>query len=127
MEILRIDKFIKLGWITAVITGAGATILGIFSMFSEIPIDPCGVATPWSIIDGLIYFSLAYGIYRKSRVSAFLAFSINCYVHFFSQIGEIKNINFIALFIAFIYLQAFIETVLHHYERKKSITNGSAT
>ncbi|HCI72394.1 MAG TPA: hypothetical protein DF712_12730 [Balneola sp.] len=127
MGILRLDKFIKFGWITAAITGAGATILAIFSMFSETLIDPFGIVTPWSMIDGLIYFSLAYGIYKKSRISAFLAFSINCYVHFFSQIGFIQNINFIAVFVAFIYLQAFIETVLYHYKRKKTIPSDSAT
>jgi hypothetical protein len=127
MEILRIDKFIKLGWITAAITGAGATILAILSMFFESIVDPFVVATPWYIINGLIYSSLAYGIYRKSRISAFLAFSIIFYDHFLSQIGYIENINFIALFVAFIYLQAFIETILYHYGRKKTIPSDSAT
>ncbi|MEQ9090202.1 MAG: hypothetical protein RIE52_03885 [Balneola sp.] len=127
MEILRINKFIKLGWITAAITGAGATLLATLSMFFETLVDPYVVATPWYIINGLIYSSLAYGIYMKSRISAFLAFSITFYDHFLSEIDYIENINFIAVFAAFIYLQAFIETVLHHYGRKKPITNDSAT
>jgi magnesium-transporting ATPase (P-type) len=118
MEFIKVDKFIKFGWIVAAFSGALTTVLSILAITSETGTDPLGIATPWNLLDGIIYLGLAYGIYKKSRISSILIFILHCYFHFYVRINSGGNPGFFAAFIAVIYLQAILATFKFHYKKQ---------
>ena len=115
MEIIQVDKFIKIGWIAAAFSGTLTTVLSVLAIISETGTDPLGIANPWQLLDGIIYLVLAYGIYRKSRFSAITIFLLHCYFQFYMR----TNAGSIAIIFAVIYLQAIVGTFIYHYRKHK--------
>lgn len=116
MEIIKVDKFIKLGWIAATFSGALTSILAILAFLSDTGTDPFGITTPWSLFDGIIYLGLAYGIFKKSRNSAIIMFLLHCVNQFYFS----QNFGFMAVFLAVLYLQAILGTFKYHHNLKAS-------
>jgi hypothetical protein len=78
MNIEEAKKAIKIAWILALVSGGITLIFGIFSKYIQdtVPIN----ANFGFVLDALIIFGLAFGIYKKSRICAVIMF-----VYFFDS------------------------------------------
>ncbi|MGD8559546.1 MAG: hypothetical protein PVG89_01400 [Gammaproteobacteria bacterium] len=114
-------KKIRNGWVAAVISGGITLLITVAAMYGA---DFTGFGGPELIIDVVLIFVLAYGIYKKSRVAAtfMLVYFIFSKIIIWSETGQFNGI-ILALVFLYFYTQAMIGTFQYH--RLKSASEDS--
>jgi len=105
-------KKIRVGWIAALVTGAMTMVIMLIAINMDILND---VFDLWSSIDVLIVFSLAYGIYKKSRIAStvmFVYFLVSK-IFLIMETGQPSGLVITVAFIYF-YFQAMVATYQYH-------------
>ncbi|MEJ2354306.1 MAG: hypothetical protein P8Y62_00125 [candidate division WOR-3 bacterium] len=113
MNIEQAKKAIKISWILALVSGGITLIFGIFSKYIQdtVPIN----ANLGLVLDALIVFGLAFGIYKKSRICAVIMFVyfLNSQFRFTINSRTISNIP-LALVFLFYFYQGIRGTFSYH-------------
>ena len=110
-------KKIKGAWIAALVSGTltlGVVAYVVFSGSSMLSVDE------WVLIDVVIIYGLAFGIYKKSRVAAvsmFVYFIINKVMMYFD--GETRGTWMAAIFL-FLFAQGVHGCFQYHSLKKRS-------
>ena len=118
----EIAQPIRHGWIAAVVYGVMTLLVDIIAIFNA---TNKGVAA-WSLLDAAIVFALAFGIYRKSRVSAILLLAFLAWVQYLVwkqsgfPTGLVSGIVF-----AIFFVRAIVGTVRYHAFAKRERLNPS--
>ena len=112
----KILKKIKGGWIAAIITGS-VTI--IFMMIAIITGAMGNLFSLWTLIDVVLVFALAFGIFKKSRTASTIMFVyfVWCKIWLVSQM-ETPPSPIMSLVFLYFYLQAMIGTYQYHKIKK---------
>ncbi len=108
----EILKKIKHGWIAAIISGVmtlGVTLLAINTGALD------GLYDIWSMVDVVLIFLLAFGIYKKSRFAAtfMLLYFLLSKIWLIVETGKPSGLFFSLIFLYF-YIQATVGTFQYH-------------
>jgi len=115
VEILR---KIKCGWIAGIISGSVTLIFTVLAMRGN---DVTGLMSSWSLLDVILIYSLAFGIYKKSRFAStvmFLYFIISKII-MFAAMQKFTGGIFTLIFL-YLYFQAMVGTYQFHEQLKES-------
>ena len=109
---LGILNKIKGGWIAALVSGTFTLIFTLAATFGN---DITGFIGPEMFIDVVLIFSLAFGIYKKSRIAAtvmFVYFVISK-IYIWAVTGQFSGTILAVIFLYF-YFQAMVGTFQYH-------------
>lgn len=107
-----VSKKIRNGWIAAIISGAmtfGVTLLAINTGALN------GLFDIWSMVDVVLIFFLAFGIYKKSRSAATFMFAYFVFskIWMIVETGKPSGLLLSIIFLYF-YFQAMVGTYQYH-------------
>ena len=118
MKHSKIEKKIRYARIAAMVSGT-ITLAGWLSGMIHLPLADITVFHMLTVIDVIFIFSMAYGIYRKSRVCAVLMFEYFLFSKLFSM-ATLPQLNMGVLFVGTLFLyflyQGISGTFAHHQQ-----------
>jgi hypothetical protein len=119
MDLQKAEKAIKSAWIAAVISGSITLFVAVLALVGVRLFN----FTAWVLIDVVLIFGLAYGIYRKNRVCAVIMFIyfIISKIYMLVTVGGLAGLPLAILF-AYFFFQGIRGTFAYH----KLKSNGSS-
>lgn len=108
----EITQKIKRGWIAAIISGVLTIGLIVLSVNSDVLGDLVDI---WTSIDVLLVFTLAFGIYKKSRAATTLmiVYFLASKIWMFAETGQVSGL-WISLIFLYIYVHAMMASYQYH-------------
>ena len=108
-------KKIRNGWIAALVSGVFTLGFTILAMLSADIGDLGGFFNAWTILDVVLTFGLAYGIYKRSRTASTIMFVyyVGSKIILYLEIGAVGNI-IIAVVFTYLFFQAMVGTYQYH-------------
>ncbi len=109
-------KKIKSAWVVGIISGCINLVVTLLAMY--------GVAVlgfnVWNLLDAALIFSLAFGIYKKSRSCAvlMLVYFVGSKIIIFADTGEFSG-PFLSIVFIYFYIQGVIGTFTYHKLQKQ--------
>ena len=107
---------IRNAWCATLVTGIMILFVILFSIFS-----PTSSFNPWALIDVVLIFGIAYGIYRKSRCCALIMliyFAVSKIILFLDGMTTLSNL-IIGLIFFFFYFKGVTGTFAYHKHLKQ--------
>ena len=101
------ERMVACGWIAAAIAGLATLVFSLAASYG---------LTHYNLVDAVLLFGLAYGIYRRSRICAVVALAyhiLNRLMIFYGQ-GVPPIAVVLTLMFAALYLLGVIGTFVHH-------------
>lgn len=118
----EIAQSTRQGWIAAVIYGVITMLVDLVAIFNATNKS----AAAWSLLDAAVIFALAFGIYRKSRISAILMLAFLCLIQYvvWKQTGFPSGVV-IGIVLAIFFFRAIVGTFRYHAFAKRERLNPS--
>ena len=111
MDLQKAEKAIKSAWIAAVVSGAITLLVAVLALIGVRIFN----FTAWVLIDVVLIFGLAYGIYRKNRICAVIMFVyfVVSKIYMFVGSGGITGIP-LAIIFCYFFFQGIRGTFAYH-------------
>ena len=118
-----IRQRIRAGYIAAVVSGVWTLGLSIFAIYGNTDNSLFGI---WTLIDVVVIFALAFGIYKRSRFAAsfMVAYFFLSKVLIILETGRITG-GILSIIFAYYFIRATIGTFQYHAFLKLQTNNSS--
>jgi len=117
-----IRKRINGGFIAALVSGVWTLILSLVAIYSSIGDSLFGI---WTLIDVVLIFALAFGIYKRSRFAAsfMVAYFLLSKVLIVLNTGRVTGL-ILAIIFAYYFIRAMIGTFQYHKLLKQNTSSA---